>query len=246
MLKLVLIESIRCASKFVCSLKIMFKNNLLLVHENKQELIAIADYLSAEGFQITKAENGNGLNKKLESQKPDIILLPVEMNASNGIDLCHTIKSGSKTADIFIILLSNKKEEFTQVAGLESGADDFLFQPIHERVLLGRVKALLKRKKFGNIDFTETPLVIDNDRYLIIKEGVEYYLPKKEFEILSLLHSKPNKVFSRDEIKNAIWENFEKVRGRTVDVHIRKIREKIGDNLIATIKGVGYRLDIAS
>lgn len=228
------------------SLIAMYNNKLLLVHENKQELIAIADYLSAEGFHITKAENSIGLNKKLENQKPDIMLLPVEMDAVNGVDLCHTIKSGNKTADIFIILLSNKKEEFTQVAGLESGADDFLFQPIHERVLLGRINALLKRKKWRSIDFTTNPLVIDNERYLIIKEGVEYYLPKKEFEILSLLYSKPNKVFSRDEIKNAIWENFEKVRGRTVDVHIRKIREKIGDNLIATIKGVGYRLDLAS
>ena len=224
----------------------MIKNKLLLIHENKQELIAIADYLSAEGFQLKKAENGNGINKKLEEYSPDLILLPVEMSSNNGIDLCQTIKSGSKTADISIILLSSIKEEFTQVVGLESGADDFLFQPIHERVLLGRVNALLKRKKSGSFDFSNTPLVIDNERYLIIKEGEEYYLPKKEFEILSLLHSRPNKVFSREEIKNAIWENFEKVRGRTVDVHIRKIREKIGDNLIATIKGVGYRLDIAS
>ena len=224
----------------------MFKNNLLLIHENKQELIAIADYLNTEGFNLIKAENGKGLYKKIEKHSPDLILLPVEMSSNNGIDLCQTIKSGRKTADISIILMSNKKEEFTQVVGLESGADDFLFHPVHERVLLGRVKALLKRKKSGNFDFTKTPLVIDNERYLIIKEGEEYYLPKKEFEILSLLHSRPNKVFSREEIKNAIWENFEKVRGRTVDVHIRKIREKIGDNLIATIKGVGYRLDIAT
>jgi len=223
----------------------MLKNNLLLVHENKQELIAIGDYLTLEGFQILKAENGNGLSKKLQNYKPDIILLPVEMNASNGIDLCQSIKATSKTSDIFIILLSNRKEEFTLIAGLESGADDFLFQPIHKRVLLGRVKALLKRKKCGNIDFESAPFIIDNERYLIIKEGVEFYLPKKEFEILSLLYSKPNKVFSRDEIKNSIWENFEKVRGRTVDVHIRKIREKIGQNLIATIKGVGYRMDIS-
>lgn len=223
----------------------MVKNNLLLVHENKQELIAIGDFLSLEGFQIVKAENGNGLSKRLENNKPDIILLPVEMTTSNGIDLCQSIKATSNTADIFIILLSNRKEEFSLVAGLESGADDFLFQPVHKRVLLGRVKALLKRKKLSSIHVENIPFIIDNERYLIIKEGMEFYLPKKEFEILSLLYSKPNKVFSRDEIKNAIWENFEKVRGRTVDVHIRKIREKIGENLIATIKGVGYRMDIS-
>ena len=128
---------------------------------------------------------------------------------------------------------------------MDSGADDFVFQPVQQRVLLSRIKAILKRKKLSTADFKDQALVIDKERYLIIRNGVEFYLPKKEFEILSLLHTKPNKVFSREEIRNAIWDNFEKVRGRTVDVHIRKIREKIGDELISTVKGVGYRLELS-
>ena len=172
------------------------------------------------------------------------LLLPVELKNGNGIDLCHRLKQKEDAEDFFIILISKRKEDFSMIAGLDSGADDFVFHPVQKRVLLSRIKALLKRKKLKQLDWENQTLIIDRDRYLIIKEGTEFYLPKKEFEILSLLYSKPNKVFSREEIKNAIWDNFEKVRGRTVDVHIRKIREKIGDELISTVKGIGYRLEI--
>lgn len=214
-----------------------------MVHENKVEINAIADFLADENFEITKVSNGTELNKKLKVFRPDLLMLPVEMNNTNGIDLCHNLKSEKNTSNIFVMLLSSKREEFAQIAGLESGADDFLFHPVHKRVLLSRVKALLKRKQWDSIDIENQNFLIDEERYLIIRKGVEYYLPKKEFEILSLLYSKPNKVFSREEIKNALWENFEKVRARTVDVHIRKIREKVGEGLITTVKGVGYRLE---
>lgn len=224
----------------------MNQNKVLIVHEKKQELIALADYLTLEGFRIVKIEEGENLNQNVEEYAPDLIILPVELSRSNGIEVCQKIKTGKKTSDIFVVLMSSRKEEFALIAGLESGADDFLFHPVHKRVLLGRVKALLKRKKWYNVDLNESPFFIDSERYMIVKDGEEFYLPKKEFEILSLLFSKPNKVFSRDEIKNTIWENFEKVRGRTVDVHIRKIREKIGDGLITTVKGVGYRLELVN
>jgi two-component system alkaline phosphatase synthesis response regulator PhoP len=222
----------------------MRSDNLLLIHENKQDLIGIADYLATEGFKVGTLPSVRQLQAYLSDNSPDLILMPVDTNGKSGIELCLDLKSKKPTSDIFVILLSYKKEDNFQIEGLNSGADDFLFQPVHQRVLLGRVRALLKRKKWGSIELSESPLIIDQERYLIIKKGVEFYLPKKEFEILSLLFSKPNKVFSRDEIKNAIWENFEKVRGRTVDVHIRKIREKIGEDLITTIKGVGYRLEL--
>lgn len=221
----------------------MRKDSLIVVHENKVEINAIADFLADENFEITKVSNGTELNKKLKVFRPDLLMLPVEMNNTNGIDLCHNLKSEKNTSNIFVMLLSSKREEFAQIAGLESGADDFLFHPVHKRVLLSRVKALLKRKQWDSIDIENQNFLIDEERYLIIRKGVEYYLPKKEFEILSLLYSKPNKVFSREEIKNALWENFEKVRARTVDVHIRKIREKVGEGLITTVKGVGYRLE---
>jgi two-component system alkaline phosphatase synthesis response regulator PhoP len=222
----------------------MAGSSLIVVHENRPEIIGLVDFLENQEYDVTSVSNGAELNQKLKLRKPDLLMLPVEMSATNGIDLCQSIKSEKTTSEIFVILLSNRKEEFAQIAGLDSGADDFLFQPVQERVLLSRIKALLKRKRWGAFDWKDHPLIIDEERYLIIRQGVEYYLPKKEFEILSLLYSKPNKVFSREEIKNAIWENFEKVRGRTVDVHIRKIREKVGEDLITTIKGVGYRLDI--
>tara|TARA_R110000868_G_C10916006_1_gene765314 strand:+ start:392 stop:1066 length:675 start_codon:yes stop_codon:yes gene_type:complete len=224
----------------------MAANKILIVNESKQEFISLAKFLEKEGLKIESVENSKLLRSKIKEFEPDIILLPLDLSTSNGIDLCQRLKTEESIDKTFIILFSNRKEEFALIAGLESGADDFLFQPIHERLLLSRIKALLRRKKWDSKDLKEQALIIDHERYLIIKDGVEYYLPKKEFEILSLLFSKPNKVFSREEIKNAIWENFEKVRGRTVDVHIRKIREKIGEGLIATVKGVGYRLDLAS
>ncbi len=204
----------------------------------------LSDFLIKEGYTVFKLDKADKIELQLQDKKPDLLLLPVELKNGNGIDLCHQLKQMEVSSNLFIILISRRKEDFSLIAGLDSGADDFLFQPIHKRVLLGRIKALMKRKKVKDSDWKNQALVIDRDRYLIIKEGTEFYLPKKEFEILSLLYSKPNKVFSREEIKNAIWENFEKVRGRTVDVHIRKIREKIGEELISTVKGVGYRLEV--
>ena len=220
----------------------MGKNSVLIIQENYSNN-SISDFLIREGFSVVKLDKTDKLELQIQDWKPDLILLPVELKNGSGIDLCHQLKH-SQLSQSFIILISNRREDFSLIAGLDSGADDYLYHPVQERVLLSRIKALLKRKKISESDWINQALIIDKDRYLIIKEGQEYYLPKKEFEILSLLYSKPNKVFSREEIKNAIWYNFEKVRSRTVDVHIRKIREKIGDELISTVKGVGYRLEL--
>ncbi|MAY83655.1 MAG: DNA-binding response regulator [Flavobacteriales bacterium] len=220
----------------------MVKNSVLIVQESRDDK-SLSDLLISEGFTVFLLDKADKLELQLQDKKPDLILLPVDLKNGNGIDLCHQLKQSEENKS-FIILLSKRKEDFSLIAGLDSGADDFIVQPVQERVLLSRIKALLKRKKISEADWGDQALIIDKDRYLIIKQGKEFYLPKKEFEILSLLYSKPNKVFSREEIKNAIWDNFEKVRGRTVDVHIRKIREKIGDELISTVKGVGYRLEV--
>lgn len=219
------------------------KNSVLIVQEENRES-SLSEFLIKEGFTVFKLDKADKIELQLQDKKPDLLLLPVELKEGNGIDLCHQLKQLEDATNLFIILISKKKEDFSLIAGLDSGADDFVFQPVQERVLVSRIRALLKRKRIYSSDWHDQALIIDKDRYLIIKKGKEYYLPKKEFEILSLLYSKPNKVFSREEIKNAIWDNFEMVRGRTVDVHIRKIREKIGDELISTIKGVGYRLEM--
>lgn len=224
----------------------MKRNSLLVVHENKRDLISFIQYLDQEGFQTTAIENSREVKGILTNSTPDLIMIPIDYDAAGRFNLCQFIKSNKQTADTLVVMLSNRKEEFNLLKGLDSGADDFVFQPIQERLLLSRLKALLRRKKRENIFHNQENLIIDRDRYLIVKNGKNYYLPKKEFEILSLLFSQPNKVFSRDEIKNTIWENFDQVRRRTVDVHIRKIREKIGEGLIATVKGVGYRINEAS
>jgi len=229
---------------FVAHIQKMGRHRITLVDDKKKNFNSFADFLGSDDFIVDAVSAESELLEKVRQKQTDLIILPVELQGNNGIDFCHSIKNSKEGKHIFIVLVSKRKEEVSLIQGLESGADDFLFHPIHERVLLSRLKAILKRKSWNVIEERSQSLVIDYDRYLIIAQGKEYYLPKKEFEILSLLNSKPNKVFSRDEIKNAVWENFEKVRGRTVDVHIRKIREKIGESLIATVKGVGYRLEI--
>jgi two-component system alkaline phosphatase synthesis response regulator PhoP len=226
---------------FAVELRVV-KNSILIIQESGAN-DSISDFLMREGFIVFQLDKTDKIEFQLQDNRPDLILMPVELKNGNGIDLCHQLKQ-SNFKESFIILISKRKEDFSLIAGLDSGADDFIFQPVQERVLLSRIKALLKRQRLSKAYCDTQALIIDKERYLIIKKGKEFYLPKKEFEILSLLHSKPNKVFSREEIKNAVWDNFEQVRGRTVDVHIRKIREKIGEELISTVKGVGYRLDV--
>lgn len=223
----------------------MAGNNLLVLNENNRELNGLIDFLKKSGFETEMAKYDNGFIDKIKKLNPDLILMSVDSYVSSTISLCKSLKSNKTTEAIFVVLLSNNKEEEIQIKGLEAGADDFVFQPITQRVLLSRLKALLKRKKWSSAAKETEELFIDEERYLILRRGEKIYLPKKEFQILSLLYSKPNKIFTREEIKNTLWENFDQVRGRTIDVHIRKIREKIGEDIVATVKGIGYRLEIA-
>lgn len=222
----------------------MSRYSIGIVHDGKRQLLEFGEFLSKEDLEVDLIDNTSSMFQHFEKRVPDLLMLPVDMNSTNGIDLCFQIKNESKTENTFVVLLGSKKEEFTQIAGLESGADDFLYDSIQERVLLSRIRALLKRKKSTLQLAGDKSFRIDYERFLIINNGVEIYFPKKEFDILSLLHTKPSKVFSREEIKNRIWENFEDVRGRTVDVHIKNIREKLGSKMIKTVKGVGYSLEL--
>lgn len=231
--------------RFVLIIEKIDAMNLLMWNENKRETDHLSKFFETNGFVTSSTSDFKELLDKISSENPDLILLSVDSSTKNGLDLCQRIKSEKRTENIFVVFMSNRKEEEVQVLGLEAGADDFLILPITQRLFLKRINALLKRKKIKSSKKLAKAFMIDQDRYLIIRNGEEIFLPRKEFQILSLLYSKPEKVFSRDEIKNSIWENFEQVRGRTIDVHIRKIREKIGEDIILTIKGEGYRLQVA-
>lgn len=224
--------------------------NIFIVKSNFQIAPFFELALENDGFIVETVCADDSFIDRAITVKPKLIFLPVELEHGDGIELCYEIKNNPKLKGVFVILYSKQKEDFTQIAGLDSGADDYLISPIQARVLSSKIKALLRRKSigFGNqhvIDeLVYNDIVVDQERYLIIQQGKELYLPKKEFELLSLLLSKPQKVFSRQEITKEIWGNSIDFQGRTIDVHIRKIREKIGKQYIQTIKGIGYRLEI--
>lgn len=217
---------------------------ILLVDDEPDILEIIGFNLSNEGYQVSTAENGAEGVKKALKEKPHLIILDVMMPEMDGIEACEQIRKHSELDSCVITFLTARGEDYSQVAGFEAGADDYITKPIKPKVLVSKVKALLRR--FKQPDKQEDivkigHLTIDRDEYKIILRGNEIILPKKEFELLSLLTSKPNKVFKRDEILDRVWGNEVVVGGRTIDVHIRKLREKIGDKSFKTVKGVGYK-----
>ena len=183
---------------------------------------------------------------------PDMIVSDIMMPEMDGMEACHEIRKIPELQHTLITFLSARNEDFTQVAGLDAGADDYITKPIKPRLLVSRVKALLRRKNSGNIKDTNDNtkitvgnITIDREKYSAFKNGKEVILPKKEFELLALLMSKPGKVFTRDVILEKVWGGEVVVGDRTIDVHIRKLREKIGDKVIKTVKGVGYKFEEA-
>ncbi|MEW4923651.1 response regulator transcription factor [Algibacter sp. 2305UL17-15] len=219
------------------------KDIKILLVDDEPDILEIVGYnLSNEGYQVITAENGVEAVKKAKKELPQLIILDVMMPEMDGIEACEIIRKNSKLKDIVIAFLTARGEDYSQVAGFDAGADDYITKPIKPKVLVSKVKALLRRFKDDAKDSMKIgDLVINRDEYKISLKGKEIILPRKEFELLSLLASKPGKVFKRDEILDKVWGNEVVVGGRTIDVHIRKLREKIGDKSFKTVKGVGYK-----
>ena len=220
------------------------KDIKILLVDDEPDILEIVGYnLSNEGYQVITAENGLEGVKKAKKELPHLIILDVMMPEMDGIEACENIRKIPDLENSIITFLTARGEDYSQVAGFDAGADDYITKPIKPKVLVSKVKALLRR--FKEDDAADTVkvgnLVINRDEYKIISKGKELILPRKEFELLSLLASKPGKVFKRNEILDAVWGNEVIVGGRTIDVHIRKLREKLGDNSFKTIKGVGYK-----
>jgi len=216
----------------------------ILLVDDEPDILEIVGYnLSNEGYQVITAENGVEAVKKSKKELPQLIILDVMMPEMDGIEACEIIRKDPNLKDVVITFLTARGEDYSQVAGFDAGADDYITKPIKPKVLLSKVKALLRRFKETEVKDSVKigNLVINRDEYKIVLKGTEIILPRKEFELLSLLASKPGKVFKRDEILDKVWGNEVVVGGRTIDVHIRKLREKIGDDSFKTIKGVGYK-----
>ena len=221
-------------------------SNKILIVDDEPDIVELLDYhLKKEGFSTKSASNGNEALEIAKSFLPDLVLLDLMMPEMDGIETCIQIRENIELKDTIIALLTARSEDYSQIAGFDSGADDYITKPIKPRVLISRIKALLRRNETSiKNDKISKDLSIDLEKYVAIIKGEEKLLPKKEFELLALLFSKPGKVFTREVILNKVWGDDIVVGDRTIDVHIRKLREKIGDHYIKTVKGVGYKLKL--
>ncbi|MCF8337248.1 MAG: response regulator transcription factor [Bacteroidales bacterium] len=225
------------------------KYRILLVDDEIDVLEFVGYNLRREGYDVYTAQDGKSALEKAREVMPHLTLLDVMMPTMDGMETCEELRKIPGAKDSIIVFLTARGEDYSQIAGFESGADDYVTKPVKPKVLISRIKALLRRQ--GTLENQEQPsgqiesegLVIDKDRYVVITDKEEVTLPKKEFELLSLLSSKPNKVFTREEIFDKIWGDDVIVGDRTIDVHVRKIREKIGLENIKTVKGVGYKFE---
>lgn len=224
------------------------KDITILLVDDEPDILDIISYnLKAEGYKVKTASSGREGVEKAKKVRPDLILLDVMMPEMDGIEACEQIRKTPGLEHTIIAFLTARSEDYSQVAGFEVGADDYIAKPVKPKVLTSRLKALLRRRPLEPATSEERTtlgdMVIDIERYHIEIKGKVVELPRKEFELLGLLASKPGKVFTRDEIMDRIWGTQVIVGGRTIDVHIRKLREKIGDERIKTIKGVGYKFE---
>ncbi len=225
---------------------LMLAKKKILVIDDEEDILEFLSYnLKREGAKVYAATNGLKAIELAKSKKPDLILLDVMMPEMDGMETCMQLRESVDTKDVVIAFLTARSEDYSQIAGFNAGADDYITKPIKPRVLISRIKALLRRKDMVSIDkpVELRTLSIDRERYLVIKDEKELSLPKKEFELLALLISVPGKVFTREHILSSVWGDDVVVGDRTIDVHIRKLREKIGSLNIKTIKGVGYKFE---
>ncbi len=222
---------------------------VLLVDDEMDILEFLSYNLEKEGYEVFTAKNGVEAIKVAEKEIPHLIILDVMMPEMDGIAACEELRKIPSLSSTVIAFLTARGEDYSQIAGFEAGADDYITKPVRPKVLVSRVKALLKRtgeatqpvEVVDSNTVTIGNLMIDKERYLIRIDDTEMILPRKEFELLSLLVSKPGKVFTREEIYSSVWGENVVVGDRTIDVHIRKLREKIGNNHIKTLKGIGYK-----
>jgi len=224
------------------------KYRILLVDDEYDVLEFLSFNLKKEGYQVYTALNGKEAIPIAKERLPHLIILDVMMPELDGIETCHELKQIPELENSIIVFLTARNEDYSQIAGFEAGADDYVSKPIKPKVLVSRVKALLRRYH-GSEDVNEEismslgEFTIDKEKFLVFKNGKEITLPKKEFQLLSLLTSKPNKVFTRKEILSKVWGKDVIVGDRTIDVHVRKIREKLNTGRIKTVKGVGYKFE---
>ena len=219
----------------------------ILVVDDEHDILEFIRYnLEKEGYHVFTALNGSQALDQAAKIKPDLILMDVMMPVMDGIEACRNLRQKDATRNCLIVFLTARAEEFVELAGFEAGADDFINKPIKPRVLLSRIKAILRRQDKGgfmdNMKFQD--LEIDREKFMVLYKERPIQFPRKEFELLFLLASKPGKVFTRDQILEQIWGSDVVVINRTIDVHIRKLREKLGDAYISTIKGVGYKFEL--
>ncbi|MBT8186832.1 MAG: response regulator transcription factor [Croceitalea sp.] len=222
------------------------KDIKILLVDDEPDILEIVSYnLSNEGYQVITAKNGVEAVAKAKKKQPHLIILDVMMPEMDGIEACEIIRSTPGLENCIITFLTARGEDYSQMAGFDAGADDYITKPIKPKVLVSKVKALLRRLKEAKPEtediFKVGNIVINREEYKIVNNGKEIILPRKEFELLALLTSKPSKVFKREVILDKVWGNEVVVGGRTIDVHIRKLREKIGDDHFKTVKGVGYK-----
>jgi two-component system, OmpR family, alkaline phosphatase synthesis response regulator PhoP len=220
---------------------------VLLVDDEPDILEFLRYHLQKDGFEVETVNSGKEALEKVKSFRPNLILLDVMMPEMDGIETCRELRALPEMKDSLIAFLTARNEDYSQIAGFETGADDYITKPVKPRVLSSRIRAILKRvnpevKLMEKLEVDG--LKIDLERFLVIKKDKEITLPKKEFKLLALLATKPGKVFTRETILQQIWGEEVVVGDRTIDVHVRKIREKLGNDYIKTIKGIGYKLEV--
>lgn len=223
----------------------------VLIVDDEPDILEFLEYnLSRNGYETIRASNGTEAIKLADQEIPDLILLDIMMPGMDGVETCYELRKNDKLRDTIIAILTARSEEYSEIAGLEAGADDYIQKPIRPRLLLSRLKALLRRKDTGRtqplpstqLDFGS--LKIDPRSYQVFIDDEVIVLAKKEFEVMMLLASQPGKVFTREEMFQKVWGYTVPIASRTIDVHISKLREKVGERYIKTLKGVGYKLEV--
>ncbi len=220
----------------------------ILIVDDEPDILELIEYnLKKEGYQVFLARNGQEAVAEAKRALPDLIVLDIMMPKMDGIEACRIMRTMPEFKNTFMVFLTARSEEYSEIAGFNVGADDYIAKPIKPRALVSRINAILRRNAPAE-DVTENKLeigdlVIDREAYLVFLRGAKVVLAKKEFELLYLLASKPGKVYTREVILKNIWEDSVVVTNRTIDVHIRKLREKLGDDCVATVKGVGYKFE---